>query len=132
MIVDFITKYESKQKTGHPTSVDPDGVICTIPIMCYYAGRDDFVNKCREAISVMHTNEAVVSSGLLAGRILEQYILKISDTDDPKAVLQKVVSEWRISAGITAGIVDTSIARFVEEVVEADLTTTTVEKFEKT
>lgn len=129
MIVDFITKYESKQKTGHPTSVDPDGVICTIPIMCYYAGRDDFVNKCREAISVIHTNEAVVSSGLLAGRILEQYILKISDTDDPKAVLQKVASEWRISA---AGIMDTSIAKFVEEVVEVDLTTTTVEKFEKT
>ena len=74
VIKDFIKKYESKQKTGETSSDDPDALVCIIPLMCYFAGKDDLIEKCKMAVEVMQTYKPAVNSALMATKIIEKYI----------------------------------------------------------
>ena len=124
---DFISKYESKQKTGKPEVDDPDVVVCTIPLMGYFAGKDDFLKRCKAAGEVLQTYKPAVSSALMAAKILEKYILKADETRDPKLLLQKVAAEWID----LSDMVDPEIARSVEEVLQADFTMSAIEATKK-
>jgi len=118
---DFIEKYESKQKTGNPTSVDPDALVAVIPIVSHYAGKPDFIERCREAVEVLQTNSDAVNSALMAGKILERFILKGTDKDDPRAILDEAMSEWDSLASASPGVLDVKMSQVVKEVVESDL-----------
>ena len=127
VIKDFLQKYESKQKTGKPEVDDPDVIVCTIPLMSYFAGKDDFIKRCKTAGEVLQTYKPAVSSALMAAKILEKYILKADETSDPKLLLQKVAAEW---VDLT-DMVDPEIARSVEEVLQADFSMSAIEATKK-
>ena len=127
VIKDFIQKYESKQKTGKPEVDDPDVLVCAIPLMSYFAGKDDFIKRCKTAAEVLQTYKPAVSSALMAAKILEKYILQADETSDPKLLLQKVAAEW---IDLT-DMVDPEIARSVEEVLQADFSMSAIEATKK-
>lgn len=124
-IANFIKKYESKQETANPTSDDPDALVCIIPLMCYFAGKDDFVERCKMAVEAMQTYKAAVDSALIAAKILEKYILRVDNTSDPKMLLQKVALEWKDISK------DIEVAQSVEEVLQADLSMSAIEATKK-
>jgi len=124
---DFIEKYESKQKTGNPTSVDPDALVAVIPLVSHYAGRPDFIETCREAVEVLQTNSDAVNSALMAGKILEKFILKGGDDDNPRAILNEAMSEWDSLASASPDMLDAKMSQVVKEVVESDLSISAVD-----
>ena len=127
VISDFIEKYESKQKTGDPTSVDPDALVAVIPIVSHYAGKPDFMQRCTEAVEVLQTCPDAVNSALMAGKILEKFILKVDDKDDPRATLNEAMSEWDSLASASPGVLDAKMSQVVKEVVESDLNMSAVD-----
>lgn len=131
MIKDFVEKYGSKQKTGEPTSDVPDSLVCIIPLMCYFAGKNDHIERCKMAIEAMQTNKVVVNSALIAAKIIEKYILKTDETSDPKALLQKAAAEWKDVSKVIPDVVDMEIAQSIEEVVQADLSMSAIEATKK-
>jgi len=131
VIKDFVKKYESKQKTGEATTDDPDGLICIIPLMCYFAGKDDHIERCKMAIETMQTYAGAVNSAMIAAKIIEKYIIKADETSDPKALLQKVATEWKDISKAIPDVVDVEIAQSVEEVVQADLSMSAIEATKK-
>jgi len=131
VINNFIEKYGSKQKTGEPTSDDPDSLVCIIPLMCYFAGKNDHIGICKMAIEAMQTYTGVVNSAMIAAKIIEKYIIKTDETSDPKALLQKVTAEWKDISKAIPDVVDVEIAQSVEEVVQADLSMSAIEATKK-
>lgn len=131
MIKDFVKKYESKQKTGDPTVDDPDALVIIIPLMSYFAGRSDFIEKCKTAVEVLQTYGPAVNSALMAAKILEKYILKADETGDPKALLQKVAAEWKDISKASPDVLDIEMAQRVEEVVQADFSMSAIEATKK-
>ena len=131
VIKDFIKKYESKQKTGEPTTDDPDALVCIIPLMCYFAGKDDIIERCKMAVEVMQTYRPVINSALMAAKIIEKFILKTDETSDPKVLLEKVAAEWRDLSKATPKVVDVEIAQSIEEVIQADLSMSAIEATKK-
>ena len=130
-IKDFVKKYESKQKTGEPTGDDPDALVIIIPLISYFAGRGDFIEKCKTAVEVLQTYSAAVNSTLIAAKILEKYILKADETSDPKALLQKVAAEWKDLSKASPDVLDVEMAQCLEEVVQADFSMTAIEATKK-
>jgi len=130
-ITDFIKKYESKQKTGEPTSDDPDALVSIIPLMAYFAGKDDFIERCKTAAQAMQAYKVVVNSALMAAKILEKYILKVDETSDPKVLLQKVATEWKDISKANPDMFDAQIAQSMEEVVNADWSMSAIEATKK-
>ena len=131
MIKDFVKRYESNQKTGEPTTDDPDALVNIIPLMSYFAGRDDFIEKCKTAVEAMQTYRPVVNSALMAAKILEKYILKVDETSDPKALLLRVTAEWKDISKVNPDMLDVQMAQSVEEVVQADLSMSAIEATKK-
>ena len=130
-ITDFIKKYESKQKTGEPTSDDPDALVSIIPLMAYFAGKHDFIERCKTAAEAMQAYKVVVNSALMAAKILEKYILKVDETSDPKVLLQKVAAEWKDISKVNPDVFDAQIAQNIEDVVQADLSMSAIEATKK-
>ena len=131
MIKDFVKKYGSKQKTGESTTDDPDALVCIIPLMSYFAGRDDFIERCKTAVEALQTYTPVVNSALMAAKILEKYILKVDETGDPKALLQKVAAEWKDISKASPDVLDAQMAQSIEEVVQADFSMSAIEATKK-
>ncbi|CAL8314073.1 unnamed protein product [Gadus morhua 'NCC'] len=72
-----------KQDTGCETDGQIDGVAKLAPIVAFYAGKPDMLEKVESAVRVTQNNDACVVETLAAARILEHFILNGSD---PKAL----------------------------------------------
>lgn len=126
-IKDFVAKYGSNQKTGEPTSDDPDGLVCIIPLMCYFAGKPDFIERCKTGVETMQTFNTTLNSAIMAAKILEKYILKTDETSDPKVLLKKVAAEWKD----IPDVVDIQMSQNIEEVIQADFSMSAIEATKK-
>jgi len=132
VISNFIEKYEAKQpKTGNPASVDPDALVAVIPVVSHVAGRADFMQRCREAVEVLQTCPDAVNSALIAGKIIEKFILKVGGKDDPLVMLNEAMSEWDSLASASSGVLDAKMSLLVKDVVESDLTMSAVDATKK-
>lgn len=78
-----------KEETGCETDLQIDGIAKLAPIVAFYAGKADMLEKVEEAIRVTQNNDACVAITLAAARFLEHFILNGAD---PK-VLDSVVNQ---------------------------------------
>uniref|UniRef100_A0A3Q2CHN5 Selenoprotein J n=1 Tax=Cyprinodon variegatus TaxID=28743 RepID=A0A3Q2CHN5_CYPVA len=72
-----------KEETGCETDCQIDGITKLAPIVAFYAGKPDMLEKVEQAIRVTQNNDECVTETLAAARILEHFILT---GPDPKAL----------------------------------------------
>lgn len=72
-----------KEETGCENDCQIDGVAKLAPIVAFYAGKPDMLEKVEQAVRVTQNNDACVAETLAAARFLEHFIL---NGPDPKAL----------------------------------------------
>lgn len=72
-----------KEETGCESDCQIDGIAKLAPIVAFYAGNTDMLEKVEQAIRVTQNNDACVAETLAAARFLEHFIL---NGPDPKAL----------------------------------------------
>uniref|UniRef100_A0A3P8TWA4 Selenoprotein J n=1 Tax=Amphiprion percula TaxID=161767 RepID=A0A3P8TWA4_AMPPE len=78
-----------KEETGCETDCQIDGIAKLAPIVAFYAGHPDMLEKVEQATRVTQNNDECVAETLAAARFLEHFIL---NGPDPK-VLDVVLSQ---------------------------------------
>uniref|UniRef100_A0A8C4I4B9 Crystallin J1C n=1 Tax=Dicentrarchus labrax TaxID=13489 RepID=A0A8C4I4B9_DICLA len=72
-----------KEETGCESDCQIDGIAKLAPIVAFYAGKPDMLDKVEQAIRVTQNNDECVAETLAAARFLEYFIL---NGPDPKAL----------------------------------------------
>ncbi|KAK5602981.1 hypothetical protein CRENBAI_017292 [Crenichthys baileyi] len=72
-----------KEETGCETDCQIDGIAKLAPIVAFYAGQPDMLEKVEQAVRVTQNNDECVAETLAAARFLEHFILT---GPDPKAL----------------------------------------------
>lgn len=67
-----------------------DGIAKLAPIVAFYAGRPDMLEKVEDAVRVTQNNDACVAETLAAARFLEHFILHGPDPNALDAVLSQL------------------------------------------
>ncbi|KAL0966919.1 hypothetical protein UPYG_G00302270 [Umbra pygmaea] len=75
-IKSFIRNMDAgKDETGCETDNQPDGIAKLAPIVAFYAGKPDMLEKVEDAVRVTQNNDVCVADTLAAARILEHFML---------------------------------------------------------
>uniref|UniRef100_A0A8C2XSZ9 Selenoprotein J n=1 Tax=Cyclopterus lumpus TaxID=8103 RepID=A0A8C2XSZ9_CYCLU len=72
-----------KEETGCENDCQIDGIAKLAPLVAFYAGKSDMLEKVEQAVRVTQNNDACVAETLAAARFLEHFIL---NGPDPKAL----------------------------------------------
>uniref|UniRef100_A0A3B4T4J3 Selenoprotein J n=1 Tax=Seriola dumerili TaxID=41447 RepID=A0A3B4T4J3_SERDU len=72
-----------KEETGCENDCQIDGIAKLAPVVAFYAGKPDMLEKVEQATRVTQNNDACVAETLAAARFLEHFIL---NGPDPKAL----------------------------------------------
>uniref|UniRef100_A0A3B4C7R0 Selenoprotein J n=1 Tax=Pygocentrus nattereri TaxID=42514 RepID=A0A3B4C7R0_PYGNA len=87
----FIRNVDSgKTETGCVSDTQMDGVAKLAPIVTFYAGKPEMLEKIEDAIRVTQNNDMCVAVTLAAARFLEHFILNGADPDALTAVLKQL------------------------------------------
>ncbi|XP_056149305.1 crystallin J1A-like isoform X2 [Lampris incognitus] len=79
-----------KEETGCETDCQIDGIAKLAPVVAFYAGKPDMLEKVEDVIRVTQNNDECVAETLAAARILEHYILNGADAKAVDTVLDKL------------------------------------------
>ncbi|KAM3604832.1 uncharacterized protein V6R79_016806 [Siganus canaliculatus] len=80
-----------KEETGCETDFQIDGIAKMAPVVAFYAGKPDMLEKVEQAIRVTQNSDECVAETLAAARILEHFILNGPDSN----VLDKVLDQLK-------------------------------------
>uniref|UniRef100_A0A1A8AYA4 Selenoprotein J n=2 Tax=Nothobranchius furzeri TaxID=105023 RepID=A0A1A8AYA4_NOTFU len=80
-----------KEETGCETDCQIDGIAKMAPVVVFYAGQPDMLEKVEQAVRVTQNNDECVAETLAAARFLEHFII---NGPDPK-VLDVVLNQLR-------------------------------------
>uniref|UniRef100_A0AAV2JV83 Selenoprotein J n=1 Tax=Knipowitschia caucasica TaxID=637954 RepID=A0AAV2JV83_KNICA len=80
---------EGKHNTGCETDCQIDGITKLAPIVAFYAGRPEMLEKVEDAIRVTQNYDPCVAETLAAARLLEHYILHGSDPNAIDVVIEQ-------------------------------------------
>ncbi|AWP04556.1 putative crystallin J1A-like isoform 3 [Scophthalmus maximus] len=72
-----------KEETGCETDCQIDGITRLAPVVAFYAGQPDMLEKVEQAVRITQNNDECVAETLAAARLLEHFIL---NGPDPKAM----------------------------------------------
>uniref|UniRef100_A0A3Q3MWL8 Selenoprotein J n=1 Tax=Mastacembelus armatus TaxID=205130 RepID=A0A3Q3MWL8_9TELE len=72
-----------KEETGCENDCQIDGIAKLAPVVAFYAGKPDMLEKVEQAVRVTQNNDVCVAETLAAARFLEHFIL---NGPDPKAL----------------------------------------------
>ncbi|KAL7850860.1 hypothetical protein AOLI_G00212160 [Acnodon oligacanthus] len=87
----FIRNVDSgKTETGCVSDTQMDGVAKLAPIVSFYAGKPEMLEKVEDAIRVTQNSDTCVAVTLAAARFLEHFILNGADPDALTAVLKQL------------------------------------------
>lgn len=78
-----------KEETGDENDCQMDGIAKLAPVVAFYAGKPEMLEKVEAAVRVTQNNDACVAETLAAARFLEHFIL---NGPDPNA-LDSVISQ---------------------------------------
>uniref|UniRef100_A0A087YDP8 Selenoprotein J n=1 Tax=Poecilia formosa TaxID=48698 RepID=A0A087YDP8_POEFO len=79
-----------KEETGCETDCQIDGIAKLAPIVAFYAGQPDMLEKVEQAIRVTQNNDECVAETLAAARFLEHFILTGPDPNVVDVVLNQL------------------------------------------
>uniref|UniRef100_A0A3Q4BEY8 Uncharacterized protein n=1 Tax=Mola mola TaxID=94237 RepID=A0A3Q4BEY8_MOLML len=79
-----------KEETGCENDCQVDGVAKLAPVVAFYAGRPEMLEKVEEAVRITQNNDACVAETLAAARFLEYFILNGPDPKALDAVLEQL------------------------------------------
>ncbi|KAK9539363.1 hypothetical protein VZT92_004473 [Zoarces viviparus] len=74
-----------KEETGCENDCQIDGIAKLAPVVAFYAGKPDMLEKVEQAVRVTQNNDACVAETLAAARFLEHYILNGSGQSSHRA-----------------------------------------------
>uniref|UniRef100_A0A3Q1J3R8 Selenoprotein J n=1 Tax=Anabas testudineus TaxID=64144 RepID=A0A3Q1J3R8_ANATE len=84
-----------KEETGCEDDCQIDGIAKLAPIVAFYAGQPDMLEKVEQAIRVTQNNDACVAETLAAARFLEHFILNGPDPNVLDLVLDQLSDKDR-------------------------------------
>lgn len=84
-----------KEDTGCETDCQTDGVAKLAPIVAFYAGKPDMLERVEEAVRVTQNNDVCVAETLAAARFLEHFILNGADPKALDSVLDRLADPNR-------------------------------------
>uniref|UniRef100_A0A3B3C064 Selenoprotein J n=1 Tax=Oryzias melastigma TaxID=30732 RepID=A0A3B3C064_ORYME len=79
-----------KEETGCETDCQIDGVAKLAPVVAFYAGQPDMLEKVEQAVRVTQNSDECVAETLAAARFLEHFILNGPDPGALDAVLNQL------------------------------------------
>uniref|UniRef100_A0A667ZZX5 Selenoprotein J n=1 Tax=Myripristis murdjan TaxID=586833 RepID=A0A667ZZX5_9TELE len=79
-----------KDETGCETDIQIDGIAKLAPVVAFYAGKPDMLEKVEQAVRVTQNNDACVAETLAAARFLEHFILNGADPKALDSVLEQL------------------------------------------
>uniref|UniRef100_A0A8B9JR29 Selenoprotein J n=1 Tax=Astyanax mexicanus TaxID=7994 RepID=A0A8B9JR29_ASTMX len=87
----FIRNVDSgKSETGCDSDVQMDGVARLAPIVAFYAGKPEMLEKVEDSVRVTQNNDQSVAVTLAAARFLEHFILNGADPEVLPTVLKQL------------------------------------------
>ncbi|KAG7524495.1 hypothetical protein JOB18_012696 [Solea senegalensis] len=84
-----------KEETGCENDCQIDGITKLAPIVAFYAGKPNMLEKVEQATRVTQNDDACVAETLAAARILEHFILHGPDTKAVDSVLDQLSDKNR-------------------------------------
>ncbi|TNM98079.1 hypothetical protein fugu_014325 [Takifugu bimaculatus] len=79
-----------KEETGCVDDCQMDGITKLAPVVAFYAGKPEMLEKVEDAVRVTQNNDACVAETLAAARFLEHFILNGPDPTAMESVLEQL------------------------------------------
>ncbi|TWW72955.1 Crystallin J1A [Takifugu flavidus] len=79
-----------KEETGCVDDCQMDGITKLAPVVAFYAGKPEMLEKVEDAVRVTQNNDACVAETLAAARFLEHFILNGPDPTALESVLEQL------------------------------------------
>ena len=99
---------------------DPDCIVRCIPIVAFYAGKADMLNRAEDCVNLMQEFDITVATALLSCRIMERYILTDNSGVPVETTLEAVVQELENPKRDSPHPLDKVLVGHMKEVLRTD------------